>query len=267
MSVAAPPAPSPGKSRWVCGWAQGVDSVREILSVRASPRLCQNPAKLPAEEAAAAAAARVPLRARPAPRCAPADSRAADPGPADAARRWIRAAHQQTTSGRGGKRERKKKKGGREEKGAGRREREVGCTTANRGALLMGGSSYAGRSKVSEFRPPLHKHSKLCLCPVPPPPSPFNLRKPYRQLTHSRQHPAYLFIQSGSGSGLLLICSLDSVSYGNTRAFTIRLYLHIAFSLDKQCIAFKQQQQKDRDQIKQCIDRHPAAEKARENGC
>lgn len=111
MSVAAPPAPSPGKSRWVCGWAQGVDSVREILSVRASPRLCQNPAKLPAEEeAAAAAAARVPLRARPAPRCAPADRRAADPGPADAARRWIRAAHQQTTSGRWGEKRKKKKR-------------------------------------------------------------------------------------------------------------------------------------------------------------
>lgn len=61
-----------GKSRWVCGWAQGVDSGREILSVRASPRLCQSPGKLPAEEEAAAAAARVPLRARPAPRCAPA---------------------------------------------------------------------------------------------------------------------------------------------------------------------------------------------------
>lgn len=104
----------------------------------------------------------------------------------------------------------------------------------------------------------------VTLWPVPPPPSPFNLRKPYRQLTHSRQHPAYLFIQSGSGSGLLLICSLDSVSYGNTRAFTIRLYLHIAFSLDKQCMAFKQQQQKDRDQIKQCTDRHPAAKKKRE---
>lgn len=96
----------------------------------------------------------------------------------------------------------------------------------------------------------------------PPPPSPFNLRKPYRQLTHSRQHPAYLFIQSGSGSGLLLICSLDSVSYGNTRAFSTRLYLHIALSLDKRCTAFKQQQQqKDRDQIKQCTDRQPAAKK------
>lgn len=96
----------------------------------------------------------------------------------------------------------------------------------------------------------------------PPPPSPFNLRKPYRQLTHSRQHPAYLFIQSGSGSGLLLICSLDSVSYGNTRAFSTRLYLHIALSPDKRCTAFKQQQQqKDRDQIKQCTDRQPAAKK------
>lgn len=157
MSVAAPPAPSPGKSRWVCGWAQGVDSGREILSVRASLRLCQTPAKLPAEEeAAAAAAARVPLRARPAPRCAPADRRASDPGPADAARRWIRAAHQQTTTGRGEKRKKKKKKRRKERKG--RREGEVGCTTANRGALLMGGSSYAGRSKVSELRPPLHKH-------------------------------------------------------------------------------------------------------------
>lgn len=44
-----------------------MDSGREILSVRASPRLCQTPDKLPAEEEeeeAAAAAARVPLRAR-----------------------------------------------------------------------------------------------------------------------------------------------------------------------------------------------------------
>lgn len=118
-------------------------------------------------------------------------------------------------------------------------------------------------AKCQSFAPLCtNTYSKLCLWPVPPPPSPFNLRKPYRQLTHSRQHPAYLFIQSGSGSGLLLICSLDSVSYGNTRAFTIRLYLHIAFSLDKQCMAFKQQQQKDRDQIKQCTDRHPAAKKS-----
>jgi len=46
-----------------------VDSGRESLSVRASPRLCQTPAKLPAEEEEEeAAAARVPLRARPAPR-------------------------------------------------------------------------------------------------------------------------------------------------------------------------------------------------------
>lgn len=144
----------------------------------------------------------------------------------------------------------------------------MGCTTTNRGALLMGGSSYVGRSKVSQLRSP--SAQTLTLSSVsglsPPPPSPFNLRKPYRQLTHSRQHPAYLFIQSGSGSGLLLICSLDSMSYGNTRAFTIRLYLHIAFSPDKQCMAFKQQQQKDRDQIKQCTDQHPAAKKARENG-
>lgn len=120
-------------------------------------------------------------------------------------------------------------------------------------------------AKCQSFAPLCtNTYSKLCLWPVPPPPSPFNLRKPYRQLTHSRQHPAYLFIQSGSGSGLLLICSLDSVSYGNTRTFTIRFYLHIAFSLDKQCMAFKQQQQKDRDQIKQCTDRHPAAKKKRE---
>lgn len=105
------PATSPGRSRWVCGWAQGVDSGREILSVGASPRLCQTPAKLPAEEEEAAAA-RVPLLTRPAPRCAP----AAHPGPAAAARRWIRAAHQQTTAGRRGKR---KKEGRKERKGAG----------------------------------------------------------------------------------------------------------------------------------------------------
>lgn len=87
--------------------------------------------------------------------------------------------------GKRGKKKKKKERKGSREKRAGWREGEVGCTTANHGALLMGGSSYAGRSKVSELRHPLctNTYSKLCLWPVPPPPSPFNLRKPYRQLT------------------------------------------------------------------------------------
>lgn len=79
MSAAAPPAPSPaGRSGWVRSWAQGGGrgELGELPTVRASPRLCHRPGKLPAEEEEAAAAAaraplRSPLRARLPPRRRP----------------------------------------------------------------------------------------------------------------------------------------------------------------------------------------------------
>lgn len=158
---------------------------------------------------------RRPLPApRSAPRCAPASRRAAAPGPAAAAGRWIRAAHQRTTTGRGERRKREGRTDGRKEKGGGLGVRYGKPRSPSDGRRRLGRRE---QGKVSEL-PPLHTNTYSTLClwsvhprPPPSPQSPFNLRKPYRQLTHSRQHPAYLFIQSGSGSGLLLICSLDSL--------------------------------------------------------
>lgn len=140
----------------------------------ASLSLRRSPGKL---SAPAAVAARAPLRTRSAPR------RAAAPGPAVAAAaaaaaagRWIRAVHQRTAAG---KREgEKRKKDGREEKGAG-----VGGVCSSKARSPSDGRR---QSQVSGPPPP-RSYSAICLwssLPPPPPLSPFNLRQPYRQLTH-----------------------------------------------------------------------------------
>lgn len=168
MSSAAPPARTP-PGVWVAGRGGGLRpggaGSRGVPPPPAQPGQtsrpgggrCSRPAPRPA---------RAPPRRRPRSRCCRRRCcwccRKMDPGCTSA-------------NCRGEREGEKRKKDGREEKGAG----VGGLAPARRAARAMGGGT-AKCQGLPRRAPTLRSVSGL----TPPPPSPFNLRQPYRQLTH-----------------------------------------------------------------------------------
>lgn len=169
MSSAAPPARTP-PGVWVAGRGGGLRpggaGSRGVPPPPAQPGQtsrpgggrCSRPAPRPA---------RAPPRRRPRSRCCRRRCccwccRKMDPGCTSA-------------NCRGEREGEKRKKDGREEKGAG----VGGLAPAKRAARAMGGGT-AKCQGLPRRAPTLRSVSDL----TPPPPSPFNLRQPYRQLTH-----------------------------------------------------------------------------------